>query len=81
MSNSDTKVWLITGSSSGFGRSLVEAVLKKGEHSVERSYRVVATARKPEQLDDLVQQYPETIHPVRLDVTNPQEIQAAIESA
>ncbi|GAP96826.1 oxidoreductase [Leptolyngbya sp. NIES-2104] len=74
MSNSDTKVWLITGSSSGFGRSLVEAVLKKGD-------RVVATARKPEQLDDLVQQYPETIHPVRLDVTNPQEIQASIKSA
>lgn len=62
MTNSNAKVWLITGSSSGFGRSLVEAVLKKGD-------RVVATARKPEQLDDLVQQYPETIHPVRLDVT------------
>lgn len=86
---SNAKVWLTTGSSSGlvvaFGSrkacSLVEAVLKKGEHSVKRSYRVVATARKPEQLDDLVQQYPETIHPVRLDVTNLQEIQAAIESA
>lgn len=60
MTNSDAKVWLITGSSSGFGRSLVEAVLKKGD-------RVVATARKPEQLGDLVQQYPETIHPVRLE--------------
>lgn len=74
MSNSDTKVWLITGSSSGFGRSLTEAVLKHGD-------RVVATARKPEQLDDLVQQYPETIHPVRLDVTSLQDVQAAVESA
>jgi NAD(P)-dependent dehydrogenase (short-subunit alcohol dehydrogenase family) len=74
MISSDAKVWLITGSSSGFGRSLVEAVLKKGD-------RVVATARKPEQLDDLVQQYPETIHAVRLDVTNLQDVQAAIESA
>lgn len=74
MTNSDTKIWLITGSSSGFGRSLVEAVLQKGD-------RVVATAQKPEQLDDLVQQYPETIHPVRLDVTNLQEIQSALESA
>jgi NAD(P)-dependent dehydrogenase (short-subunit alcohol dehydrogenase family) len=74
MANSDAKVWLITGSSSGFGRSLVEAVLKKGD-------RVVATARKPEQLNDLIQQYPETIHTVRLDVTNLQEVQAAIESA
>ncbi|MEH1844053.1 MAG: oxidoreductase [Nostoc sp.] len=74
MTNSDAKVWLITGSSSGFGRSLVEAVLKGGD-------RVVATARKPEQLDDLAQQYPETIHPVRLDVTNLQDVQAAVESA
>lgn len=74
MANSDTKVWLITGCSSGFGRSLTEAVLKKGD-------RVVATARKPERLDDLVQQYPETIHTVRLDVTNLQDVQAAIESA
>lgn len=74
MTNSDAKVWLITGSSSGFGRSLVEAVLKKGD-------RVVATARKPEYLDDLVQQYPETVHAVRLDVTNLQDVQAAIKSA
>ena len=74
MANSDAKVWLITGCSSGFGRSLTEAVLKKGD-------RVVATARKPEQLNDLVQQYPDTIHPVRLDVTNLQEVQAAIKSA
>lgn len=59
-----TKVWLITGSSTGFGRSLTEAVLKHGD-------RVVATARKPEQLGDLVDQYPETAKAVRLDVTNP----------
>jgi NADP-dependent 3-hydroxy acid dehydrogenase YdfG len=74
MTNPNAKVWLITGSSTGFGRSLVEAVLKKGD-------RVVATARKPEQLDELVQQYPETIHTIRLDVTNIQDVQAAIESA
>lgn len=74
MTNSDAKVWLITGSSSGFGRSLTEAVLKHGD-------RVVATARKPEQLDDLIKQYPDTIKTVRLDVTNLQDVQAAIESA
>ena len=27
----DAEVWLITGSSAGFGRSLAEAVLKKGD--------------------------------------------------
>jgi NAD(P)-dependent dehydrogenase (short-subunit alcohol dehydrogenase family) len=69
--NGNAKVWFITGSSTGFGRSLTEAVLKHG-------YRVVATARKPEQLDELVNQYPETAKAVRLDVTNPQEIRDAI---
>jgi len=70
----NTKVWLITGSSTGFGRSLTEAVLKHG-------YHVVATARKPEQLSDLVEQYPETAKAVRLDVTNPQEVRDAVKAA
>lgn len=74
MANSDSKVWLITGSSSGLGRSLTEAVLKNGD-------RVVATARKPEQLNDLVKQYPDRIKAVRLDVTNLQDVQAATRSA
>ena len=70
----DTKVWLITGSSTGFGRSLTEAVLKHG-------YRVVATARKPEQLNDLVEQYPETAKAFRLDVTDPQNISEVVDFA
>jgi NAD(P)-dependent dehydrogenase (short-subunit alcohol dehydrogenase family) len=68
----NAKVWLITGSSTGFGRVLAEAVLQKGD-------RVLATARKPEQLEDLIQQYPEA-KALRLDVTKPQEIQAAIDT-
>ncbi len=60
-----TKVWFITGSSTGLGRALTEAVLQQG-------YRVVATARKPEQLNDLVEAYSETVRTVRLDVTNQQ---------
>lgn len=71
---SNTKVWLITGSSTGFGRSLTEAVLKHGD-------RVVATARKPEQLNDLVEQYPETAKAFRLDVTNPQNISEVVDFA
>lgn len=73
MANNE-KVWLITGSSTGFGRSLTEAVLKKGD-------RVIATARKPEQLDDLVAKYPDTAKAVRLDVTNPQEVHNAVNAA
>lgn len=68
------KVWLITGSSTGFGRALTAAVLNHGDY-------VVATARKPEQLNTLVEQYPETTKVVRLDVTNPQEVRDAIDTA
>ncbi len=52
--DSSAKVWLITGSSTGFGRSLAEAVLKHGDC-------LIATARKPEQLQVLVDQYPEQV--------------------
>ena len=52
-----SKIWLITGSSRGLGRALTEAVLAAGD-------RVVATARKPEQLDDLVEQYGEQVRAI-----------------
>ena len=68
------KVWFITGSNSGFGRSLTEAVLAKGD-------RVVATTRHPEEIEDLVKQYTETIKVVRLDITDKEEISKAIDTA
>jgi NAD(P)-dependent dehydrogenase (short-subunit alcohol dehydrogenase family) len=68
------KVWLITGSSTGFGRSLAEAVLVKGD-------RLIATARKPEQLSELVAHYPDTARAVRLDVTKPAEVREAVDAA
>ncbi|MEO1692522.1 MAG: oxidoreductase [Cyanobacteria bacterium J06631_6] len=74
MSTQNTKVWLITGSSSGFGRTLAETVLETGD-------RVITTARKPEQLEDLIAQYPETALALPLDVTNKEEIKSAIDSA
>lgn len=74
MTDNNSKVWLITGSSTGFGRSLTEAVLKKGD-------RVVATARKPEQLGDLIEQYPQATKAVPLDVTNLQEVGDAVKAA
>lgn len=74
MASNSARVWFITGSSSGFGRSLTEAVLKKGD-------RVVATARKPEKLSELVNQYPETAKAIRVDVTETQEVRDAVNSA
>lgn len=69
-----TRTWLITGASRGFGRRLTEAVLDAGE-------QVVATARRPEQLDDLVARYGERITSAALDVTDPAAARAAVARA
>jgi NAD(P)-dependent dehydrogenase (short-subunit alcohol dehydrogenase family) len=68
------KVWLITGSSRGLGRCLAEAVLAQGD-------RLVATARQPEQLGDLVTRYGDTVRAVALDVTQPEQARAAVSAA
>jgi NAD(P)-dependent dehydrogenase (short-subunit alcohol dehydrogenase family) len=65
------KVWFITGSSRGLGRSLTEAVLAKGD-------KVAATARNTDQLQDLVEKYPEGIYPVKLDVTDYKQVHQAV---
>ena len=69
-----SKVWLITGSSRGFGRSLAEAVLEHGD-------RLVATARHPQQLSDLVTRYGAQVRAVPLDVTNAEQARAAVAAA
>ncbi|MDB5138346.1 MAG: short-chain dehydrogenase/reductase [Mucilaginibacter sp.] len=66
-----TKVWFITGSSRGLGRSLTEAVLAKGD-------KVAATARNTEALSDLVEKYPGQIYPVSLDVTHYDDVYRAV---
>lgn len=66
--------WLITGASRGFGRALAEAVLEAGD-------RLVATARRPEQLADLVSRYGEQVRAVALDVTDPGMARSAVREA
>jgi NAD(P)-dependent dehydrogenase (short-subunit alcohol dehydrogenase family) len=66
-----SKVWFITGSSRGFGRALAEAVLEQGD-------QLIATARKPEQLTDLVERYGEQVRAVALDVTDTEQVKSAI---
>jgi short-subunit dehydrogenase len=68
-----SRVWFITGTSTGFGRLLTEEVLKRGE-------RVIATARDVSQLSRLTQQYPDRMQTLTLDVTNPQEIISVAQS-
>ncbi|MFJ8139529.1 SDR family NAD(P)-dependent oxidoreductase [Streptomyces sp. NPDC096013] len=68
-----TQTWFITGSSRGFGRNLAVAALEAGD-------QVVASARRPEQLDDLVKEYGDRVLPVALDVTDRSAATAALQA-
>jgi NAD(P)-dependent dehydrogenase (short-subunit alcohol dehydrogenase family) len=65
------RVWLITGASSGFGRSIAAAALAAGD-------TVVATARRPEALDDLIAAHPDRAVALQLDVTDQARIAAVV---
>ena len=67
------KVWFITGCSTGFGHALAKELLENG-------YRVAVTARNIDQVKDMVSAYPETSIALTLDVTNHNQIKAAVEA-
>lgn len=69
-----TKTWLITGTSSGLGRLLVERLLQRGD-------QVVATLRREGALDDLKKQYDDRLHELTLDVTDIRAVHANIAAA
>ncbi|WP_394769625.1 SDR family NAD(P)-dependent oxidoreductase [Lacisediminihabitans sp.] len=69
-----TKTWLITGSSRGFGAELSRAVLASCD-------RLVATARRPEQLAHLVEAHGESVRTFALDVTDDASAKAAVRFA
>ncbi len=58
-----TRTWLITAASRGLGRAFAEAALSAGDS-------VVATARMPAALDDLVAAHPDRAFALELDVTD-----------
>ncbi|KZT67195.1 NAD(P)-binding protein [Daedalea quercina L-15889] len=69
------KIWLVTGSSSGFGRLMTETALKHGD-------KVVATLRKPEALSELSSEYPSSqLLVLKLDVTKRDEVKKAFSAA
>jgi NAD(P)-dependent dehydrogenase (short-subunit alcohol dehydrogenase family) len=74
MSHSSPPVWFITGCSTGFGRELARLVLDRG-------WSAVVTARNPAQVADLVEGHERTALALRLDVTKPDEIAAAVHAA
>ena len=65
------KVWLITGSSRGFGAELVTAVLESGD-------AVLATAHHPEDIKQPSDEHRERFRTAPLDVTDPGAAGAAV---
>ena len=56
-------IWLITGASSGLGRAIAQAVLEAGDI-------VIATARDPATIRELVERFPDQVVAARVDVTD-----------
>jgi NAD(P)-dependent dehydrogenase (short-subunit alcohol dehydrogenase family) len=71
MASNQTRVWLITGASSGFGRAIAEAALAAGDI-------VAAAARRTDALADLAASAPERITALALDVTDTDRLRAAV---
>lgn len=71
---STEKVWFVTGASRGFGRIWTEAALKRGD-------QVVAAARNPAALDELVETYGKSILVLPLDVTDRDAVFEAVRQA
>src|SRR5215469_14740387 len=69
-----SKVWLVTGSASGLGRDIAEAVLASGD-------RLLATARDPQRLNDLVEHYGKQVSTTPLDVADETAAEAAVAKA
>lgn len=68
------KTWFITGTSSGFGRELVEQLIDRGD-------RVAATARRPEVLDDVEKRAEGRLWRAVLDVTDTEAVRATFAAA
>lgn len=69
-----SKTWLITGTSTGFGRELTEQLLARGD-------RVAATLRRPEALEALGAEYGDRLWVRQLDVTDTAGIRSVVAAA
>lgn len=68
------KVWFITGCSTGFGRHIAV-------QAIEAGYKVVVTARRVEQIQDIVSKNEDNTLALPLDVTNDEQIRSAVQQA
>ena len=74
MTLSTRPTWFITGASSGFGTAFAR-------HAIEQGYNVVATARSPAKLSELVASAPDRVFAQALDVVVPGDAERAVAAA
>jgi NAD(P)-dependent dehydrogenase (short-subunit alcohol dehydrogenase family) len=74
MADRESRVWFVTGASSGFGRAISEAALAAG-------HDVVAAVRRPQAVADFAESAADRVSVVELDVTNADRIDAAVAEA
>ncbi|CAM3174222.1 short-chain dehydrogenase/reductase [Mycobacterium intermedium] len=70
----DAKVWFLTGASRGFGLEIARKILSQGD-------KVVATARRANQIREQLPDAGDNLLTVDLDVTNGEQAAEAVESA
>ena len=69
-----SKVWLITGASRGMGLEIVKSALAAG-------CNVVATGRDTDKVAKSIGEFSDNLFVVKMDVTNPKEIETAVNLA
>ncbi|GEP97849.1 short-chain dehydrogenase/reductase [Chitinophaga cymbidii] len=69
-----TKVWFVTGASKGLGLSLVKKLLAEG-------YRVAATSRNADDLQQAVGAGPDTFLPLAMDLVDERNVEQGIRQA
>ncbi len=74
MSDTDKKVWLVTGAGRGMGVDIAKAALAAGN-------AVVATGRRPEAVEQALGGAQDDLLVVKLDVTSPADAEAAVQAA
>jgi NAD(P)-dependent dehydrogenase (short-subunit alcohol dehydrogenase family) len=74
MSDTDKKVWFVTGAGRGMGVDIAKAALAAGN-------AVVATGRRPEAVERALGGAQDDLLVVKLDVTSPADAEAAVQAA
>ena len=67
------RTWLVTGASKGLGEAIARVALRNGE-------RVAVGCRRVSDAAPFAAEFPETVLPVSLDVTDPGSVQNAVEA-